>query len=113
MYPGYQRFISRVGIRAGHNRDLKPETAQEKPLVPRVRVMVTRVKFGKTISTISNITLYLVFNKNAVETFTSVAITICKHKGNVFYCFYEIKARSNFLCFHRVIEPIRVRMFTS
>ena len=48
------------------------------------------------------------------QTFTSVAITLWKHRGNVFYCFYELKARRNFLCFHRVMvngfEPIRARV---
>ena len=41
-------------------------------------------------------------------------VTLWKHRENVFYCFYEIKARSNFLCFHRVMvnsfEPIRARV---
>ena len=48
------------------------------------------------------------------QTFTSVRITLWKHRENAFYCFYEIKARSNFLCFHRVMvngfEPIRARV---
>ena len=48
------------------------------------------------------------------QTFTSVTITLWKHRENVFYCFYEIKARSDFLCFHRVVvngfEPISARV---
>ena len=47
-------------------------------------------------------------------TFMSVTITLWKHRENVFYCFYQIKAQSNFLhvCFKRVMvngfEPIGV-----
>ena len=35
------------------------------------------------------------------QTFTSITITIWKHREDVFF-FYEIKSRSNVLCFHRV-----------
>ena len=44
----------------------------------------------------------------------SVTITLWKHRENVFYCLYGIKARSNFPCYHTVIvngfEPIRARV---
>ena len=43
-----------------------------------------------------------------------LTITLLKHRENVIYCFYEIKAQSNFLCFHRVMvngfERIRVHV---
>ena len=66
--------------------------------------------------------------RNAVETLAAstaisissklsrvlLLITLWKHRENIFYCIYEIKARSNFLCFYRVMvngfEPIRARV---
>ena len=76
------------------------------------RVMVTQVKFGRTRNVVETVSTVI----SSSQIFTSVTITLRKHGKNGFYCFCEIKARSNFLCIHRVmvngIEPIRARVIS-
>ena len=72
--------------------------------------------FGRTRNAVETRAAGECFHSNFEfsKTFTSVTITLWKYRENVLYCFYEIKARSNFLCSHRVMvnsfEPIRARI---
>ena len=107
---------SQIQVKAGHIMKQRYQIENVFPVLWFLKVMVTRVKFGRTRNTVKTRAASECFHNNFefFQTLTSVTITLCKHRENVFYCFYEIKARSNFLCFHRVMvndfEPIRARV---
>ena len=80
-------------------------------------VMATRVKFKRTRNAVElNSSRKRVFLQQfrVLPNFNECYHNSMETQGNIFYCFYEIKARSNFLCFHIVMvngfEPIRARV---